>query len=174
MAKKKEQCDKNRYEMNINEPMLYLIQQLSGHSTVEIVTYFHDLMLKQRSEIELTNKGNNPKNKYYSLHQKKSYGYYPGTKLYFTIVTSMKPQELVEHHGRFGEKSVGSYVLWICNVSLPRGNFKIEHDDLKKVLAESILVGEAALPPLPAPDSKKSGRRDVLSELDGITDTTED
>lgn len=174
MAKKKQEYDKDQYEMNINEPMMFLIQQLTGDSTMTIVQYFHDIMMKQRKEIITTNKGNNPKNKYYSLFQKKSYGYYPGTKVYFTIVTSRKDQEVVEDNGKFGDKIIGHYVQWISNVSLPRGNLKIDHEHLKKVLAEGILIGDAAMPALPSPDDKKKGRRDVLDQLDDITDSTED
>jgi len=174
-AKKKEpEYDKEQYEMNINEPMMFLIQQLTGDSTMAIVQYFHDLMIKQRREILVTNKGANTKNKYYNLFQKKSYGYYPGTKVYFTIVTSRKEEEMSENHGIYGDKVVGRYTRWVSNVSLPRGNFKLDHEELKKVLAEGILIGDAAIPSLPAPDEKKSGRRDVLDQLDDITDSTED
>ena len=169
------QFDKEQFMMNINEPMLYLIQQLTGHPTIQIVSFFHDILHQQKKEIELTNAGNNPQNKYGRLSQKKSYGYYPGTKIYFTIVTSVSQKPYPDPNDKsYYPRHLGEYTLWTCNVSLPRGNVVYDHDELKKALAESILVGEAALAPIADPNIRKTGRRDDLAKLDTITDTTED
>ena len=178
MAKKKylkQHVDKDQYELNINEPMMVLIQKTTGQSTFEIVSYFNTIMLKQCKEIRATNSGKNVKNKYYSLYQKKSYGYYPGTNIYFTSVTSENAeQEVFEDNGIYANTLVGKYTLWVCNVSLPRGTMKFSHEELKKLLAEGILVGDAACPTLEAPHKKKLGRRDTLEELPDLTESTED
>src|SRR6185369_1879421 len=100
----------HKYSLSVNTPLLYLLQQTTGDSTFKIVSYFYDLMVKQRAEIEVTN---TKKDNYSKLQQKKSYGYYPGTSAYFIICTTKKDPI---NNAYYGDNR--DHTLWDCNVSL--------------------------------------------------------
>lgn len=161
MAKAKKEVE-NEYELSINTPLLYLLHKITGDSTYKITSYFYDIMLKQRAEIEKKMVPYDRQEHYY-FFQKKSYGYYPGTDAYCIICTSRK--EKVDY-GQTKHK-----IVWECNVSLIRGVTKLKHQDLEKLMAEGILLGDAAGKSVDPPHLKKVGRKDEVAALSNDTDS---
>ena len=162
----------NKYNLSINTPLLYMLQQMTGDSSFKIISFFYDLMLKQRAEIELTQAGKNEDSKYTQLQQKKTYGYYPGTSAYFIICTTKKLPYNGYGYGMNQNRTPD--VLWDCNVSLIRGATDFNHEALEKMMAEGILLGDAAVAPFPEPHLKKVGRKDNLSALKDNTESKEE
>jgi len=160
MAKAKKEVE-NEYELSINTPLLYLLHKITGDSTYKITSYFYDIMLKQRAEIEKKMVPYDRQELYY-FFQKKSYGYYPGTDAYCIICTSRK--EKVD----YGQTK---QIVWECNVSLIRGVTKLKHQDLEKLMAEGILLGDAAGKSVDPPHLKKVGRKDEVAALSNDTDS---
>jgi hypothetical protein len=166
MAGKKEKVTtpKNEYELSINTPLLYLLQKITGDSTYKITSYFYDIMLKQRAEIE--KRIASEKKSYGCFYQKKSYGYYPGTDAYCTTCTSRKEKCEYNLYGNRGPVNI----VWECNVNLIRGVTKLKHEDLEKLMAEGILLGDAAGKQVDPPHIKKRGRKDEVEALSDDTD----
>lgn len=156
---------KDEYELSINTPLLYLLHKMTGDSTYKITSYFYDIMLKQRAEVE--NKLKTQNTGYSYFFQKKSYGYYPGTEAYCIICTSRKERT---RYDTYGNPVKGQGYKWECNVSLIRGATKLNHEELEKLMAEGILLGDAAGSPVSPPHLKKVGRKDALEALEDNTD----
>ena len=172
MAKKKEKYDKIQYKLDINESMMFLIQDLTSDSTAKAISYFHEIALLQQKEIEKTINDVG----YYDLVRKSSYGYYPNTKIYFVASTTWK-QEIEFNYGKpkVGySNSQKEWDVWTTTISMPRSSLKFEHEKLKTLLAEAVLIGDAAAANIEDPSIKNAKGKSTIKDLENQTDSTED
>jgi hypothetical protein len=170
MSKKKKQFDKEQFKLNINEAMMFGMQAATGHSTHKIIEYFYNIMQAQKKEIENSPNEVSAGTRRYSISTKKSYGFYPETKIHFVASTNWKDVALEEDNGHFGSRRVAEYRLWECTVAAPRNMVSLDHDKLKEVIAEGFLIGGGE-PELNSPQDKPRRLKDAVEKLQTDTDS---
>lgn len=176
-AKKRQKQQKEKYQLNINESLMYAIQSVTQKSTYEIASYFYKVLVKQKKEILLSHEeyAAAAPGRYYKLIQKKSYGFYPGTQIYFVAVTNQKKIDEEEDNGIFGTKIVDSYFQWECNVSVPRTMLEFDNEKINNMLAEGILIEGGAEPDVDSPHTRKDRHKNSIEKLgEDSTESRED
>lgn len=174
MAKKSKTKKENvKYQLNINECLMYAIQGATGQSTFQIVSYFNELMMAQKKDIQDATEEAVLNNSWQKPVQKKGYAFYPNTKIYFVATTTWKDVENIKDNGIFGEAVESRYRLWECNVALPRTMAEFDHEKLKTLLAEGILIGDAE-PDVKDPSDHKTRKIYTIPQLqEDSTDSKE-
>jgi len=171
MSRKKK--DKEQFKLNINESLMFAIQGATSQTTYQIVEYFYNMMHKQKKEILDSPAAVERGERRTELVTKKSYGFYPNTKIYFVASTNYKDVVDEFDNGHFGTSYGPSYKVWECTVTIPRNMIEFDHNKLKDIMAESVLLGAGVIPEVGSPHEKPRRIRDAVSNLTGKDEVSE-
>jgi hypothetical protein len=171
----KKKYDPLQYQLEMNESLTHTIQNASGQSTADIYQFFYEVIKKHAIIMKARNdQAKKIPTKVKFLSNYRTYGYYPGTKVHFVACTNVREGCIYGHDPKdttFAQ--VNSHDHYNMKVSVPQKTIILNHDKLKDIIVEGILIEGGGEPPISNPTDTKYRNRFKLEDLDAKTETKE-